>query len=358
MIWGAKDATDANFARVKNHGDTLLGFNEPDHPGQSNMTVDAALQIWPKLMATGMRLGSPAAAQDPSKAGSWLEGFMNGAQAKGYRVDFIAVHWYGCTNDVDIALYQLRSFLDRIHAKYGRPIWLTEYALTTYGGYPLLPASALQAEFARRSAAMLESLSYVERYAWFSVPPHEEDPLGHQRSLYLENGSPTAIGTAYRDALLSVAAPETTKIITNGQNLLANAGFEASATGWSSYSPLKVASGDAHSGIHYLAVAAGGIIWQGVGRLPAGLYRASVWVRGRGMQKAVGLSLAGAHNWHSLTGSWDVVPDGAWKQIAVTARINGTGEQSGLHVEFYKFAKDTAIPDVQLDDFELVRLSD
>ena len=38
----------------------LLGFNEPDNKAQANMTVDRAIQLWPKLQATGLRLGSPA----------------------------------------------------------------------------------------------------------------------------------------------------------------------------------------------------------------------------------------------------------------------------------------------------------
>ena len=31
-------------------------------PEQANMTVEQALELWPKLMATGQRLGSPAVA--------------------------------------------------------------------------------------------------------------------------------------------------------------------------------------------------------------------------------------------------------------------------------------------------------
>jgi hypothetical protein len=38
-------------------------------------------------MATGIRLGSPATAANPSLPGSWLERFMNGARARDYRVD-------------------------------------------------------------------------------------------------------------------------------------------------------------------------------------------------------------------------------------------------------------------------------
>ena len=48
-----------------------------------NRTVQQALDLWPHLMATGMRLGSPATAADPSSSGSWLEQFMDGAKARG-----------------------------------------------------------------------------------------------------------------------------------------------------------------------------------------------------------------------------------------------------------------------------------
>ena len=51
----------------------LLGFNEPDLAEQANMTVEKALELWPRLEATGMRLGSPAVAcgaADERAAGS------------------------------------------------------------------------------------------------------------------------------------------------------------------------------------------------------------------------------------------------------------------------------------------------
>ncbi len=357
MIWGTTHATDANFALAKKHGDTLLGFNEPDHSGQANMSVEQALALWPKFMAAGMRLGSPAAAQDPSKSGGWLDRFMSAAKAKGYRVDFIAVHWYGYSFDADIAVYQLKEFLDRIHSKYGLPIWLTEYGITNYGGSPLLPSTEVQAEFARRSVAMLESLPYVERYAWFSVPPHREDPQNTQRSLYFENGTASPIGIAYRDAsLVQSAVPP--KTIVNGHNLLENPGFESGAIGWGSFHQLNVALSSGVGGSKSLSAAAGAMIWQAIGRLPAGLYRASVWIRGAGAQKPVGFSLSDAINWHTLSGSWDVIPSTTWKQVSVTARISGVGAQSGIHVEFYKLSGDASIPNVDLDNFELVRVSD
>ncbi len=53
---------DAGGAIIDVRVPVLLGFNEPDMSSQSNMTVSDALRLWPRLMATGMRLGSPAVA--------------------------------------------------------------------------------------------------------------------------------------------------------------------------------------------------------------------------------------------------------------------------------------------------------
>ncbi|WP_246262761.1 glycosyl hydrolase, partial [Arthrobacter mobilis] len=62
----------------------LLGFNEPDHRAQANMSVDEAIRLWPKLEQTGLRLGSPATV---SVTSPWLKEFMAKAKARGLRVD-------------------------------------------------------------------------------------------------------------------------------------------------------------------------------------------------------------------------------------------------------------------------------
>mgnify|MGYP001585865212 FL=1 len=60
MIWSGAFATAENLAHVTSAGyPALLGFNEPDGHGQADMTVAEAIAIWPKLEATGLRLGSP-----------------------------------------------------------------------------------------------------------------------------------------------------------------------------------------------------------------------------------------------------------------------------------------------------------
>ncbi len=82
MIWDENVVTPANLAKVKSEGRTLLGFNEPDLPGQAEMAVEQALDLWPQLQATGMRLGSPAVAYGGNTPGGWLDRFMTGARPR------------------------------------------------------------------------------------------------------------------------------------------------------------------------------------------------------------------------------------------------------------------------------------
>jgi RNA polymerase sigma factor (sigma-70 family) len=195
MAWGAKSVTAANLGQAKGEGHTLLGFNEPDLGDQANMSVAQALDLWPQLMSTGMRLGSPAPAYGAATAGSWLDQFMSGAAARGYRVDFIALHWYGSDFSA-AATGQLRDYLRKTYERYHKPIWLTEYALINFTGTPKYPSASQQASFVTASTAMLAGLSYVERYAWFALPATNGSGTG----LYVDARTPTAAGVAYRAA--------------------------------------------------------------------------------------------------------------------------------------------------------------
>jgi hypothetical protein len=171
MIWGAADVTTTTLDQVRSDGSVLLGFNEPDMSSQSNMSVQQALSLWPKLMATGMTLGSPAVSSGAATPGGWLDQFMQGAKARGYRVNFITVHWYGGNFDTAAAVSELQQYLQAIYDRYHLPIWVTEFALTNYSGAtPTFPTQSQQAAFLTAAASMLAGLSFVQRYAWFALP--------------------------------------------------------------------------------------------------------------------------------------------------------------------------------------------
>ncbi|OXS35605.1 glycosyl hydrolase [Streptomyces sp. XY006] len=196
MIWGPNSVTDAELNQARQQGTTLLGFNEPDHPGQATMSVTQALDLWPRLQSTGLRLGAPAVATGANVAGGWLDSFLQGAAARGLRVDFIPVHWYGADFNATNATAQLRGYLQSTYDRHKKPLWLTEYALIDWSsGTARYPTQAQQAAFVQQSTAMLQSLPFVERYAWFTLSTSRGDGTG----LYAGTTA-TQVGAAYRSA--------------------------------------------------------------------------------------------------------------------------------------------------------------
>ena len=197
MIWGTGSVTIPNLQQVRREGHYLLGFNEPDNPYQSNMTVAQALGLWPRLMATRMNLGSPAVATDAATPGGWLDRFMRGARARHYRVSFIAVHWYGGDFRTKAAVAELKSYLTAIHSRFKLPIWLTEFALIRFAATVTFPTPHQQAAFLTAATSMLQRLSYVQRYAWFALPATTGQNGDGSAGLFRPGAIATAAGRAF-----------------------------------------------------------------------------------------------------------------------------------------------------------------
>ncbi len=181
--------------RGANH---LLGYNEPDNTAQANLAVGDAIWSWPDLLATGLRLGSPAAT-DGGRT-SWLYPFMTQADAAGLRVDFVAVHYYWCYNPSDPtgAATQMYNYLKAVYDQTHRPIWVTEWnngANWTGCGDPdyVQQAAAISAII-----RMLDTTPFVERYAAYNW-------VEDVRRLKWDDGSLTTAGVVYRDQVSPLA---------------------------------------------------------------------------------------------------------------------------------------------------------
>ncbi len=196
MIRAAENVNDGALAEAKREGKVLLGFNEPDMAGQADMSVEKALELWPRLESTGLRLGSPSVAFGGDTKGGWLDRFMTGAKQKNLRVDFITLHWYG-SDFGSAAAGQFLRYADAVHARYGLPIWVTEYGLMNFSGNPKYPTGAQAAAFIKATTKGMESRRYVERYAWFGLPA-VGDSVGF--GLYRDGSTATEAGRAYKAA--------------------------------------------------------------------------------------------------------------------------------------------------------------
>ena len=194
MIWSGKHATNEELKHVKSAGyKVLLGFNEPDGEGQANMTVAEAIALWPKLAATGLRLGSPAT----TTGAKWLDEFMDEARAKKFRVDFLCLHWYGDITKPD-PVGDLRKYLEGYWEKYRLPIWLTEYSGGDFDYHLRKTTVEDNARFARESISMLEGLPFVERYAWYAPIVSRHDRNYPTVRMINRDRTFTPVGLAWR----------------------------------------------------------------------------------------------------------------------------------------------------------------
>ncbi len=198
MIWGPNNVNDRDLELVRAaKPPVLLGFNEPDNKGQAEMTVEQAIAEWPKLERTGAgRLGSPGT----TMWAKWTDEFMARAKAGKLRVEILCLHWYG---DITApgAVGDLHAMLEHYRKTYGLPIWLTEYSGGDFDYHRRRTTVEDNARFARDSILLLESLPYVERYAWFAPRVSPTDAYYSTVGLVNRDDSLTPVGIAYRDTV-------------------------------------------------------------------------------------------------------------------------------------------------------------
>ena len=116
--------------------------------------------------------------------------------ARGYRVDFTAVHWYAAPD-----ASSLINHLQSVYNTWGRPIWLTEFANIDWSNNQTWSEEDCYrfiAEFLWRA----EDLLWLKRYSIFSMagdpPPNPWDHWGDNSNMFYSNGSTfTAFGELY-----------------------------------------------------------------------------------------------------------------------------------------------------------------
>lgn len=176
---------------------TVLGYNEPDSTSQANIAVGDAIWSWPDLLATGLRVGSPATTDGGWS--SWLYPFMSQADAAGLRVDFVAVHYYRCydPSNPSGAASQMYNALKGIYDQTKRPLWITEWNNGANWTGCADPTYAQQQACISAMIDMLESAPFVERYAIYNWV---EDVRA-----VTTNGVLTSAGVTYRDKVSNLS---------------------------------------------------------------------------------------------------------------------------------------------------------
>lgn len=233
MFWGSNSITDEEIVRIKTLADAgrikyVLGFNEPDLETQSDMSVDEAISLWPKLEEIGLPLGSPAPA---GVKNGWLDEFMMKASQDNLRVDFICLHLY-LNNNPQLFL----DIVDEVYNKYNKPIWITEMAVvdnqaTTIDNNRYSSSQILGTM--RKLLPELYNRKYVQRFAWFNGTESSPNfPRIYSSRLYNDDEEFTELGEYYSNYKPNIyAGPGSDPIIEKVEevdgNLLQNGTFES-----------------------------------------------------------------------------------------------------------------------------------
>lgn len=181
MKWGAGGEDQVFSSLSQKNYKYLLGYNEPDMGGDvggSNMSVDTALSNWNKFVGVTDYLGAPAPALSPSwgegnEGGAWFRSFMD--QVDQDTIDFIPLHcYYANYGGAAGAETFLKEVVDATYEMYGKPIWVTEFAVSGWG-YSNAARRKDVEEFMFTVIDGLNERDYVERYSWFSFNTDDEN---------------------------------------------------------------------------------------------------------------------------------------------------------------------------------------
>ncbi|MDB2686104.1 glycosyl hydrolase [Mariniblastus sp.] len=219
MIWsgsptGVPGAINKIFNLEANFGvhvDYVLGFNEPELSTQANMSVDRALATWQVITDsfadTDIKLVSPAV----SGAGGiedWLEPFMaqvelrnnDANQNNDLQVDVIAYHFYTVGFNPQTEAAKLIGQIDDLWETYHRPIWITEFAGTSFSlnnrVHSIEERTAFNKAFLEALMPAFEQRDYVERVAWWQFGALGQ-PYSALSSVTDGTFTPTGIGEVY-----------------------------------------------------------------------------------------------------------------------------------------------------------------
>lgn len=180
----------------------VLGFNEPDHTGQGDMTTGAARAAWRDLEAAaaveGLKIGSPATV---SPDAWWMNRFMIDStelESPDLKIDFVACHIY---QNPDVATFLAK--IDALHDRWGKPVWVTETAVADFTA-PAGIGTAKSTRYTRTQVndymealwVELKKRPWLERFAWKTR--NVNDNQMWFSALFNDDGSLTGTGQKYR----------------------------------------------------------------------------------------------------------------------------------------------------------------
>jgi len=189
MLWGAKQIGDFQNLVKQGYATKVFGMNEPNEPGQSNMSPQDGANMWKQyiqpLKDEGYTLISPACTNGPSGI-AWMQSFLSACD--GCTVDNAGVHVY--TIDPQVMI----DYLEQFYNTFKIPIWVSEFACQDFSGKNE-PCPNVY-DFMGKVQAFMDETDYVLGYSAFGVM-YDMYNVNPADQLLGGNGGPNALGSFY-----------------------------------------------------------------------------------------------------------------------------------------------------------------
>lgn len=172
MMHGPSKATSQEWLSnvdkaAKKGSKAVMGFNEPDHSAQANLSPEAACSAWKEYMNPiasahpEITIIGPSVTNGPAPMGlAWLSNFHDACPDA--VVHATNIHFYDIYESATIDRFKAQ--VEKAAEIYGKPVWVTEFGLN--------PGSASEdqaASFLKDAMAYMDASDKVQGYSWFMV---------------------------------------------------------------------------------------------------------------------------------------------------------------------------------------------
>ncbi|KAF2269153.1 hypothetical protein CC78DRAFT_453720, partial [Lojkania enalia] len=146
--------------------DTVMGFNEPDHLDQANLSPDAACSKWKEYMNPiasshpDVTILGPSVTNGGGEMGlTWLDNF-NKICGSGATWHAANIHFYDI---YDGAVERFKTHVEKAAAMFGKKVWVTEFGLNPGA------TSEQAADFLKQVMEYMDGSDVVQGYSYFMV---------------------------------------------------------------------------------------------------------------------------------------------------------------------------------------------
>jgi len=191
MLWGSDQISEFQSMVVAGYASYVLGFNEPNQSGESNMTPAEGASMWMEyiqpLKDQGYYLISPACTNADTGI-PWQQQFLG--NCTGCTVDAMAFHFY------DTDAQNLIDYANQFYDTFGLPVWITEFADENFSGTGGQSTQDEVNSFAATVAAFVNETPWIEAAFPFDWSTNLAG-VNTANQLLGDDGNPTSLAYTY-----------------------------------------------------------------------------------------------------------------------------------------------------------------